>query len=1295
MDSFQKIYTTVFVDESQIEEELAKVCEEIEINNELIDICRQVESAIINQSSQHDKESLQTSCLLENPTNQHQQVGGAMKRSSYDIDSPKAKRIKVNEGASTSSDINLTDNGKVMCDVCQRLVSKRYFANHIKSNIHKNNIFKSHSTQANVSVIESAFGQRIISYRIKSKLNESVDTLKTPELFFNSIKDNICSLIEESIKMHILFKINFILHANFTQQTKDLTNTFDFQTCNYTVSQGDDLNIFFSSLIETLSNKISSFEKKDSGWSLTQIKHLEMNINKFNPLRGTSYIDLPHDIKVRKAVINVQNADNMCFKWALLSALYPTTSKSNRVSSYSMHSNKLNFNGISFPVKLSDVPKIEKLNNISINIFGLEYNREKKIHDVIGPLIMTKFRKSVHINLLYLKKGLNAHFCYIKNMSRLVSKQISNQEHAIFLCDGCLLHFPTQQRLDDHQENDCAHIKTNIPDGTKTLKDWFGKPAANNKIKFENFNNKLKLPFVIYADFEAFLKPINVCSNDPSRSYTENIQKHDVYSFGYYIKCSYDDTLSKFETYSGPDCATEFMKRLYEDLKLICTKNIFQMRPKPLSSDDENNLLSESKICHVCETNLNEDKHFDFDFHTGTIRGVVHEICLKKFKTPRYIPVFLHNLSHYDAHFIVHALNFVDGEVKIIPQNKERYISFSKTLTVNNNQISLRFVDSYKFLSCSLDQLAKNLSDEQFHDLKRNFPCNDDFTKLRRKGIYPYEFMTSYDSLKLKSLPTQSEFYSSLTDSNVSDDDYNRANEIWKHFRCQNMLDYSNLYLKTDVLLLTDVFENFRELCIKTYGLDPAHYYTAPGLSWDAMLKYTKIELDLLMDYEQIAFFKAGIRGGVSQCSNRYAKANNQFMEDYDKNEPQSYLIYLDANNLYGWAMSQYLPTGDFEWVNPETNFNVSDTSNIGYVLEVDLKYPDDLHDLHSDLPLCPENICIGNSKDIKLISNLNDKIKYKIHYKNLKQCLSMGMKVTKIHRILKFKQSPWLEKYIDLNTNMRTLAKSVFEKDFYKLMNNSVFGKTMENIEKRVNVKLLTHWENRGKILGVNDYIARPDFKNLSIFTSDLVAVQMLKCKLNYNKPIYLGFCILDISKTLMYEFHYNYMIPKFQNKNKLLYTDTDSLIYQIFTNNFYEDIKPDLKMHFDSSDYPSDNIYGYPQVNKKKIGFFKDENNGKIFREFVGLRSKMYAIDVENKFVAKAKGVNKSVTKNMQMHNYKACLFEKNIQFGAMLRFKSIKHKIYTQKINKKCLSYSDTKRHILSNGIDTLAWGHYKLR
>jgi len=216
------------------------------------------------------------------------------------------------------------------------------------------------------------------------------------------------------------------------------------------------------------------------------------------------------------------------------------------------------------------------------------------------------------------------------------------------------------------------------------------------------------------------------------------------------------------------------------------------------------------------------------------------------------------------------------------------------------------------------------------------------------------------------------------------------------------------------------------------------------------------------------------------------------------------------------------------------TNFNVSSIaldSPTGYVLEVDLEYPQHLHDAHTDLPFCPTRDKPPGKREFKLLATLYDKKRYVIHYRNLQQCTRHGLRVTKIHRILQFSQSPWLRNYIELNTHFRTLAKNDFEKNLYKLMNNAVFGKTMENVRNRVNVKLLTHWDGRYSAKAI---IAKPNFHSRSIFLENLIAVELRKLEVKFYKPIYVGMCILDISKTCLYEFHHEYMTPKNGNKRK-----------------------------------------------------------------------------------------------------------------------------------------------------------------
>ena len=273
--------------------------------------------------------------------------------------------------------------------------------------------------------------------------------------------------------------------------------------------------------------------------------------------------------------------------------------------------------------------------------------------------------------------------------------------------------------------------------------------------------------------------------------------------------------------------------------------------------------------------------------------------------------------------------------------------------------------------------------------------------------------------------------------------------------------------------------------------------------------------------------------------------------DSYDASKPTKYIIYLDANNLYGWAMSKPLPAHGFKWMKPN---ELENWRNYTCVLEVDLEYSRSLHDLHNDYPLAPKQININKVK--KLISNVGDKESYILHYENFKQYLSLGLKIKKIHRGIKFEESQWLKKYIALNTELRTAAANEFVKDFFKLMNNSVFGKTMENIRNRVDIKLMNDTKQAEKLS------AKPNFYHCNIFSEELVAVHMKKTKLVFNKPVYIGMCILYLNKTLMYDFHYNYIKPLYGNKAKLLFTDTDSLMYEIQTEDFSKDISVDVKI-------------------------------------------------------------------------------------------------------------------------------------
>ena len=413
------------------------------------------------------------------------------------------------------------------------------------------------------------------------------------------------------------------------------------------------------------------------------------------------------------------------------------------------------------------------------------------------------------------------------------------------------------------------------------------------------------------------------------------------------------------------------------------------------------------------------------------------------------------------------AMSQQQKEVKCIANNVEKYITFSVG--------GLRFIDSFNFLQGSLDSLVSATPNES---LKITSTISKGSELLYEKGIYPYEYIDSWGRFSETSLPDKEKFYSKLNDEHITDEEYAHAQRIWEAFECKTLGDYHDLYVKTDVALLADVFENFRNLCQEQYGLDPAHYYTSPGLSWDALLKKTGIELELFTDLEKHLFVERGMRGGISMVSKRYAKANNPLVPDYDPSKPKKYIMYLDVNNLYGWAMSKPLPKKDFKWkrVMPteEEILEKKEAAKNGWILEVDLEYPAELHEEHNSYPLAPEKKVVKKElmsdyqksliQDLdlappdskKLLLTLQDKKNYVVHYRNLQFYLKQGMKLKRVHRVLEFEQERWMESYIRMNTQFRKNAKSDFEKKFYKLMNNSVFGKTMENLRNRVDIKIV-----------------------------------------------------------------------------------------------------------------------------------------------------------------------------------------------------------------------------------------------
>ena len=1101
-------------------------------------------------------------------------------------------------------------------------------------------------------------------------------------------------------------------------------------------------------------NLIAQWISEGSGWTIQSVDNHYLNIVQYQPMKGSSYIELPQELRHnKKGLINMKNKDNKCFRWCHIRYLNPQDKYPQRIKkSDKEFIKKLDYSEIEFPVTINQYNKIEKQNDININVFGYE-NKQPY------PIYISKEKYEKHIELLLITEENNNHYVFIKDFNRFMYNQ-TKHEHKKHFCMHCLQCFSSEEVLNNHKNN-CIQIN-----GTQAVK---MPDKNNNTLKFNNFHKQQPVPFVIYADFEAITEKISNHQQNNDKSYTEAYQKHIDCGFGYKVVCCYDDKYTQpLKIYRGEKAVYTFLEYMLDEVKYC--KNIIKKefnKPLRMTKEDEEK-FQKSDECHICSKKFTDEdiKVRDHCHITGKYRGSAHQECnlqlrvdVEKIK----IPVIFHNLRGYDSHFIMQEIGQIvkdyeytnkNGKkcqmnINAIPNNMEKYMAFM----LGNH---LTFIDSFQFMGSSLEKLVKNITKcgkcetckpDDCLKLKINYknktsqhktsiPCgeyqncknidkdcinpkyddlkytseifkDEKLNLMARKVVYPYDYMDSFKKFKSQ-LPKKEDFYSILNEKDISNEDYQHVQNVWNTFNLKNMGDYHDLYLKSDILLLVDVFENFRKTCLEYYKLDPCHYFTSPGLSWDAMLKMTDIKLELIADIDMFQFIEKGMRGGISYIANRYGKANNKYMKDHNKDEPSKYIMYLDANNLYGWAMSQYLPTGGFRWMNQKQIDNLDlnkyhDESKKGLILEVDLKYPNKLHNLHNDYPLAAEKIKVTDNmlskycKKIsdkynistglvnKLIPTLNNKEKYVLHYINLKLYIKLGLKLKKIHRVLEFDQSPWLKQYIDYNTEKRKNAKNDFEKDFFKLMNNSVFGKTMENIRKRVDVRLVT---DEKKLLKLT---SKPTYVSSKIFNENLVAVHKIKETLTLNRPAYVGMCILDLSKTLMYNFHYNYIKDKYGEKAKLLFTDTDSLTYEIEAKDVYKDFFKD-KDKFDNSDYPEYSPFFY-KTNKKVIGKFKDESAGIPITEFVGLRSKMYSYMKDNQKGGKtAKGIKKNVIKNNIMHDdYKETLFNNKQMYHKMKTIRSENHQLGSYELNKVSLSCFDDKRYIHEDGISSSAYGH----
>ena len=1054
-------------------------------------------------------------------------------------------------------------------------------------------------------------------------------------IFLHNNKKKIMETLENELKTKLSIKFYLCIQIVVKKYTITENGTdVKFEdlyrrTACVILLQDDNINDIIELGFNDIIKKVSDYHEHGSGWIIHSITKLELYFAKYKPFKGGTYIPTPAEFKKKmNYLVNVKNYDYMCFKWCVLAALYPPKHHPNRCKFYHKFNNKLNFSNISFPVKISKISLFEKLNNIGINVIGYDSpaNKNKK---ELYPLYISKQRDaSMHVNLLYITQGNKSHYILIKKLNAF----LKTQHHSKHFCMYCFNGFGSKRLLDDH---------ISFCKGHNAQKTVFPK-ISQRFLYFKDYSMVRRVPFVIYADFESVLLPVDTCTPKHDASSTTIKQIH--VPCGYCIIVVGPSKIHKPQYYRGEDCIDHFFDTLFAWEKAIIKKLKTPVKMKMTEADKIR--LRDAKTCYMCKkpfSNIFDPPVHDHDHVLGGNINLAHNSCNLNSKTKYFVPVIMHNLKSYDSHLLLKHMKSTDRRMNVIPSNKEKYISFSIG--------KLRFIDSYQFLPTSLETLVNNLvkTDKSLFKALHMYFDDDKVDLLLRKGVYPYSYCSSFEKFNETKLPPREAFYNDITKEELSESDYLHAKTVWNRFGIKTLGEYHDLYVKSDTISLCDVFEAFRSMAHTEYSLDPCHFYTTPGLSFSACLLMTGVKLELITCPTIYLFIESALRGGVSQICKRYSKANNPYLADYDSNKPTNYILYLDMNNLYGCGLGEYLPISDFCFLSQKEIdqldiCNIPKNSEYGYIIQCDLIYDKQYHDRDCDFPLAAErkkitkdmlspyslfihdklDTNIGNYE--KLVPNLLDKHNYICHYRNLQLYIELGMKVATVSKVLRFKQEAWLKPYIDFNTQKRAQATNSFEKLLFKYMVNAVFGKSCQNNRKLVSIKLANSSDAAINIL------TKPNVKYWEHINEWMVLFHLSKINIKLDRPIYIGFTVLELSKYLMYSFHYKHIKAKYGKRATLLMMDTDSYVYDIETDDVYKDMHEDRHM-YDFSDYDPSHFL-YSDKNRKKVGFMKDELSGNIVKEFVALKPKMYSLISESSCIKRAKGVSKHIVQKVLKH-------------------------------------------------------------
>lgn len=1172
---------------------------------------------------------------------------------------------------------------------------------------------------------QSAFNRRVLLLQKEFKYLQikNLETLKV-----DSERD-IKELITHQLNIKKMLRYAIVVQAEYLKYDElggvDDTLTIYLRSNSKTCLLTDKSSIHrqINQSFEELNERHEGFIASGSNWVLNQCNLLNIELGKLTFIGGCNDKTVINS-KLKKYVIDVESINQECFFNAVAVAYFSkhtiNTSTPAQLGVLARAYTKQHFKtkGLKMPINANDVKKFERKNrhlNIQINVFT--YSDEHLI-----PVHTSTIKNPKKIVNLYLKQirtnTFKHHYTTISNLNGFV-RIFNYEKHTHYHCSLCLNSFWSEEALENHfvgcSKEDPVLIEYPKPDDT---------------LEFRAYEKQIAQPMVGFADFEASLVPISRKDN-ADRYNCDNCKNegdialctHSTSEVHHQIATSYSITIIDEKgvmMYEKTESdLNNVIEKFFKTLKYIENTYIPLLQRYRVKYDYTNEEIEQhanAELCYLCKGAYSNvrgmHKVRDHCHYSNKFLGSAHSKCNWKRTVNTNIPVFIHNFRNYDGQFIAQGLKFNKEDVSGLPYNMEKF----RTLQVGK----IVFVDSLHLLPSSLDKLVSDLtaSNHPFPLLDQH-PFFAKFPHLKhlliRKGVYPYEWASSVNKLiNQKTFPPISCFYSTLSKSIISQEDYLHGMKVFEAFQCANMLDYCHLYCRLDTILLAEAVLDFRKMVLKEFALDCTRYISTPQLAFDCLLTTFKEPVQMMHDPEMIMMVTQNIKGGVSFVNERHVDlkdymktSNNENVED----KIQDQLLYIDANNLYSVAQRLPMPFSSYEWMEKEelndfcTNLlQISENAETGYIVEVDLEYPQHLFEQHKALPLLPYhrtmtfNDVSPFSKDslltlrkrsealryksTKLVTDMTDKDKYVVHYRNLQTYVKLGIKIKKIWRGFKFKQKRYLKPFIDLCTQKRIAAETVNQKNHFKLFMNSSFGKHLQDNRKHMISKIVQKYPKFAK------HYNSPLYKGHRILSENVIAVYLRPGKVALNRLYAVGFTILELSKNHMYTSYYDFIQPVLGKQNvSVVLTDTDSLV--LHTKNFSRNQVLDrLTPCLDFSNYPKDHPR-FSTQNKAKPGYFKDESASNFMTEIIGLKSKCYITKVQNMTSntqsenVVCKGVTKAARQTLNMQIFRNVVNSFSKVHAEQYCIRSRNHHLFTQRIKKIALSSTDDKRYLLSCG------------